>query len=237
MRNTLLATALIAFAIASPSCAKKGGSDQPIVSSAMNTQKLLAESKQSAYDAIKAGNNPDIRDAAERGIEFANSCLMISPEEAGCYYWRAVNTGLYLRTKILGYQDKVKQMIADLNRVAEIDQKYDHAGAYRILGQIYTQLPETTTHVDNVTRDLDLAMTYLKKSVEIAPDYPENYIALAQTLIKTDKVDDAAKEILSAQELVPQWKGDISYDDWKKDMASVQKQIKKKRKLKKTRGE
>jgi hypothetical protein len=69
---------------------------------------------------------------------------MRAPEEAGCYYYRAVNTGLYHEVKIVGYQKGVKQMIEDCEMVIKLDPKYDHGGAYRILGQIYTKLPQTT---------------------------------------------------------------------------------------------
>ncbi|GAF75956.1 unnamed protein product [marine sediment metagenome] len=163
-------------------------------------------------------------------MEYADKCLMHAPENPGCYYWRAVNTGLYYRIRVIGYQNGIKQMIKDCEKVNAIDPKYDNAGAYRMLGRIYTQLPQTGTRPDSVTRDLTLAEKYLIKATKIAPDYPENYLALADTYAHEKRIPQAVEALANAKELAPHWRGDISYGDWNKEMRGLERKLARKSK-------
>ena len=58
----------------------------------------------------------------------------------------------------------IKQMIEDCKTVIEVNPDYDHAGAYRMMGGIYTKLPQTGGNVESITRNLPLAEEYLKKA-------------------------------------------------------------------------
>ena len=110
------------------------------------TQKLLMASKDAAAASMDEKNRGKAKDLAVDGIDFAERCLMRDPENAGCYYWRAVSTGLYYKIRVIGYQDGIRQMIADCKKVIEIDPSYDSGGAYRMLGQIYTKLSKTMAY-------------------------------------------------------------------------------------------
>lgn len=190
-----------------------------------NAERLLVASRDSARESMNETNRRKAKELATQGVEYAERCLMLLPEEAGCYYWRAVNTGLYYRVQIIGYQRGVKNMIEDCHRVIDIDAGYDHAGAYRILGQIYTQLPQTGGHADSITRDLPLAEHYLRKALRLSPDYPENHLVLAETLLAQGKIAEAIKALTVAQELVPQWRNDSSYNEWKHNALTLEKEI------------
>lgn len=165
------------------------------------------------------------KDSAIRGIEYAERCVALAPDNAACYYWRAVNTGLYHRVRIVGYQRGVKKMIADCERVIALDESYDYAGAYRILGGLYTQLPQTGGAAESVVRDLPLAEKYLRRAVVIAPEYPENYISLAETLVAEEKFSDAIASLKKARALVPEWKNDSSYRTWQTTILALEKEI------------
>lgn len=148
------------------------------------------------------------------GIEAANRCVKTSPKMTACYYYRAINTGLYHEAHIIGYQKGVTSMIADCEHVIALDRSYDHAGAYRILGQLYTKLPQTTTTATGVTRDLDKAKTVLFEAVTIAPHYPENHLFLVETLIARDEIDEAKKQLRLAKQLTQDFRHDESYAQW-----------------------
>ena len=119
------------------------------------------------FDAAKDANlraeaSPDKQDKAKlakEGIAAANDCIMKDPEEAGCYYYRALNTGTYYSAHVIGYQDGLKDMIKDCEKVIKLNDKFDHGGAYRTIGKIYTDVPETTMKKNGITRDLDKALT------------------------------------------------------------------------------
>lgn len=152
-------------------------------SSQLNSQRTVAEltslAQQKAKLAAQAKRS-NMKTLAEEGVAASNECLAHAPEEAACYYWRAVNTGLYYQAHIIGYQTGVKQMIADAHKAITLDAHYQHAGAYRLLGELYSQLPETSSRTDNIVRDLDKAETYFQKAFALAPQYAENAKNLAK---------------------------------------------------------
>ncbi len=221
---------VLLLAILSIACACSGGRKQPETlakNGTWTTQKLLVASKDAALTSMKTKARGKAKSLALNGIEYAERCLMHAPENAGCHYWRAVNTGLYYQIRIIGYQKGIKQMIEDCKIVIEVNPKYDHAGAYRMMGQIYTQLPQTGANVQSVTRDLSLAEEYLRKATSLAPDYPENYLALSETLVAQNEIPEALDSLATAKELTPHWKTDTSYDEWKVTMRGLENKLKK----------
>ncbi len=222
----LAIAAIIPITIGIASCAgKKSPPPQVADTSTWQAERLLIASRDSARKSMGSSKRKESKIEAELGREYANLCVERMPKNAGCYYWRAVNTGLYYSIHIIGYQRGIKEMIADCKRVIELDPTYEHAGAYRILGQIYTQLPQTAGRPDSVVRDLSLAEKYLKKGIEIAPDYPENRLSYASTLFAEGKRDEASKELAKTLELMPHWKKDVSYNEWKETTSALDKKI------------
>lgn len=186
---------------------------------------LVAAARDAAHSSIKADSRQSSKEFAEKGIEYSETCLMKAPEEAGCYYWRAVNTGLYYKIHIIGYQKGIKRMLADCKKVIELNPSYDHAGAYRIMGEIYTKLPQTGGRPDSVTRDLDLAEKHLRKAVRLAPAYPENHLALAEVFLAQGNTSDALKALSKAKDLTPNWRTDVSYDDWRNTAFALERKL------------
>ena len=224
-------TILIIIIAASITACAGAAKDRPVTSadvSKATAGELLAKAKEASEHAQGAKDRESQRNWALHGISIAEQCLMRAPEEPGCYYYRAINTGLFHEVKVVGYQKGVKQMIDDCEKVIKLDPKYDHGGAYRILGQIYTKLPQTTGRPDSVTRDLDKAEEYLKQAVRIGPDYPENHIFLAETLLEQEKYAEASAELATAEELSPRWRQDKSHDEWNLTMRDLSKKLDKK---------
>jgi tetratricopeptide (TPR) repeat protein len=199
----------------------------------MNAQQLAQAARRAAERAqsmsgYKAKSKQ--KDWAIKGKAYARRCIGIAPDEAECYYWRAVNTGLYHQVKVRGYQKGIKQMISDCETAIRLGKgSYDHGGPYRIPGEIYTKLPETGGRPDSTVRDLDKALELLKRAVAIAPDYPENRIALAETLYKMDRFDEALNELVLAKREARKWRSDISYRDWQKTIKSLTRKIERKK--------
>lgn len=196
-------------------------------SAGWGAQQLIAEAQTDAQKSLKEDGRGQARAYAEQGIDAAERCLMVAPEEPGCYYWRAVTTGLYHRVHVIGYQKGVKRMIEDCKKVIQLDPGYDQAGCYRILGELYTKLPQTGGSPDSVVRDLPLAEQYLRQAVQLAPDYPENHIALAQTLVEQENTVDVGKVLGQAKALTPRWKSDVSYSEWHDSIVALEKKVQK----------
>jgi len=221
----MLSTIALAAILLAGCSASKSKETSFATNSMWDASELEEASRKAARASMKAGSRSDAKSAAESGIEYAEQCLMKAPEEPGCYYWRSVNTGLYYKIQIIGYQKGIKRMISDCKKVIELDPKYDHAGAYRILGELYTQLPQTAGRPDSITRDLDLAEEYLRKAVRLAPEYPENYLALAETLFKQEKLTAALEQLTEAKDLTPRWRADVSYEEWRSTTFDLENKI------------
>ncbi len=169
--------------------------------------------------SIKAWNVSDKQEKANlalKGLSYSEECIMKEPETAECYYYRAINTGIYYSAHVVGYQDGLKAMIKDCEKVIALNDKVDHGGAYRTLGKIYTDVPETTIAKNGVIRDLPKAIEYLKKAIAIDSNYPENHIYLAEALLEANKTSDAKISLSTAMTLTPRWKNHSDYSMWLK---------------------
>jgi len=209
----LLILLVIAFLVACASTPKHTANN----SIPVNLNGSLWEKAKNSY--IQADTTPEKQKKAalaKEGLSYSEECLMKQPENAACYYYRAMNTGVYYSAHVKGYQSGIKTMIADCKKVIELDAKFDHAGAYRTLGKIYTDMPEIIITKNGVSRDLDLALKYLRMAVQQDPSYPENHIYLAYTLFEAGKKNDAFSELLYAEGLVPMWKNHPDYAYWQK---------------------
>lgn len=162
---------------------------------------------------------------AEDGIEHAKECIRKEPQNPACYYYHAVNLGHYYQSKVIGYQDGLKEMIQDCNQVNRLDPGYAHGGGYRIMGQIYTEVPAISLKRNAIVRDLDKAISLLLKANEHGPDYPENFISLAKAYLKADEKEKAAIAVIKAKRLMPEWRGHDDYNFWKKDLRKLSKKL------------
>jgi tetratricopeptide (TPR) repeat protein len=61
----------------------------------------------------------------------------------------------------------------------QLDEHFDYAGPDRFLGQLYFQAP-TIASVGDRTK----ARKHLERAAELAPDYPENRLNLAEAYLK-----------------------------------------------------
>lgn len=229
-RGFLAVLVISAFAaIAGAGCAGKGVAIAPASgAAAAEAQTLTGTARDLAQASLQETNRGQARELAEEGIAKATRCLELAPEEAGCFYWRAVNTGLYHRVHVIGYQRGVKRMIDDCDKAIALDPGYDHAGPYRLLGILYTRLPQTGSTAESITRDLDAAEAFLRKAIELAPDYPENHLALAEALMAKGNASEARAHLALARHLSPRWKDDASYNDWSKMILALEKDLRKK---------
>lgn len=202
-------------------CATTGGRTAATTNPSDSTG--MVESLVRRADA--AGDRGEKGRLAEEAVRLADKCLHQSPNDAVCYYYRAMATGFYYEVKVIGYQKGVKQMIEDLNMVISLNPAFDHAGAYRMLGQLFTQLPKTTIHPNDVTRDLDAARSYLSQAIALAPDFPENHLAICQTLSEADAIDDARASCDRAHALAYSWRDTPERKSWLAELTRMKKRL------------
>jgi len=123
----------------------------------------------------------------EAGIRYCQEAVKQNPDCVPCQFWLAVSYGTFGEAKgILQSLGLVPYMREALEKVKELDDKYEYGGAYRVLGRLEFKLP---------SGDNDKAIEYLKKAIGIGPTHLMNHRFLAEVLIKEGKKDEA-KEAL-----------------------------------------
>lgn len=172
---------------------------------------------------------------AKKGVDWANKCVASFPREAGCYYYRAVNTGLYYEAASLNYQKGLRSMIADCHKVMQLDAAYDGGGAYQILGNIYLKVPEFSLSKKSITRDLDQAHAHAQKALEIDPQNADNQFLWAQVLYADENYGEAVPFLKQVVKNLPNkhpytWYDRESFKAAKRLLAKAEKKLTQKHK-------
>ncbi len=118
------------------------------------------------------------------GYLASEKALKLEPKKIEGHYWYAVNVGAYGVTHgILSALEMVEVSVKSLDECIKIDPKYHWAGPYRVLGRYYYEAPSIIS-----IGDLKASEIYLKKALELEPDFNVNlmYMGILQ-MKKGDK--------------------------------------------------
>lgn len=152
--------------------------------------------------ASQAKTRGDQMGLAKKGMHYATRCQELAPKQAACYFYQALNTGLYYEAKVLGYPTAMVRIANAAEQVIALEPSYKDGGGYRILGQLFLKAPAFNLGNNEVTRNLEKSKSYLEQAVALVPDYPENHLFLAETLVAMEEWEKARKHLEVAREQV-----------------------------------
>ena len=157
---------------------------------------------------------PEFRkQAAQRGIVLARHGRELKPNRVECHYWYAINVGL-LADVDRGYGlNAVSEMEAALKRAGEIDERYDFAGPLRVLGILHLRTPAPPVSIGSARKGLRL----LQRATDLFPEYPENYLYLAEALRDTGSETLARAALNKVLEAKPWPDRQLESGQWKAD--------------------
>jgi len=130
-------------------------------------------------------------EAARRGVVLARQARALKADGVEGYYWYALNVGLLAKEDRSYGLSAVGEMETALKRAIELDERYDLAGPPRILGILHLRTPPPPTSIGSSRKGLRL----LQHAVELFPDYPENYLYLAEALRDNGRADEAREAL------------------------------------------
>ena len=117
---------------------------------------------------------------AMQGISACRKLIQRDPKCAQAHYYLGLNLGQLARTKLLGALPLVSEMEVSFKKARQLDEDFDYAGPDRFVGQLYLQAPGWPASVGSQSK----ARKHLERAVELAPDYPENRLNLAEASLK-----------------------------------------------------
>lgn len=180
------------------------------------------------FDVGEVATNSTERAAfAEEGIAACQQAVANDPQSAAAHYYLAMDLGQLARTRGIGALKLVKQMEKEFLKAAELDSHFDHAGPDRNLGMLYRDAPSIAS-VGNRSK----ATHHLEKAVELAPDYPENRIALIEASLAWHDRYAVAREMKALEAMLPaarqQFSGPAwtsSWQDWDSRLKTIRKRL------------
>jgi tetratricopeptide (TPR) repeat protein len=161
------------------------------------------------------------REAAERGVVLARHARDLRPDRVEGHYWYAISVGLLADADRTYGLDAVGEMEVALKRAIEIDERYDFAGPVRTLGILHLRTPAPPASIGSPRKGLRL----LQRAVELFPDYPENFLYLAEALRDNGKPDEA-KGALDKVLNAPPWPDrQFESSKWRSEAEKLRKSL------------
>jgi len=155
---------------------------------------------------------PELRlQAARRGVVLARQARALKPDGVEGQYWYALAVGLLANEDRTYGLSAVGEMETALKRAIELDERYDMAGPPRILGILQLRTPPPPTSIGSPRKALRL----LQHAVELFPEYPENYLYLAEALHDNGRADEAREALRKVLEAKPWPDRQFESQQWK----------------------
>lgn len=157
-----------------------------------------------------ATNDTERAAIAVQGISACRKVIQRDPKCAEAYYYLGLNLGQMARTKLLGALPLVSEMESSFKKARQLDENLDYAGPDRFVGQLYLQAPGWPASVGSQSK----ARKHLERAAELAPDYPENRLNLAEAAVKWRDKKLVLREVGALQVLWPAAKTNFAGADW-----------------------
>ena len=186
---------------------------------ASSLARLVAEARDSYYSAQKLpdASETEKRKRFEQGLAAADSARKESPDDPGAVLWWTANEGALAELKKnLWSLGAIKDIEKELKWLGETHPDYGYGAADRVLGKIYLEVPRLVS-IGSTAK----AEERLRRAVKHHPEFPGNWLGLAEVLLRDGKKEDArdiARTVASAKSYRTGDFGDFSRDrdGWKK---------------------
>jgi tetratricopeptide (TPR) repeat protein len=161
------------------------------------------------------------KEAAKRGMAIAKHGRQLNPGRVECHYWYAINVGMFADVERSYGLSAVGEIEAALKRAIEIDERYDYAGPLRTLGVLLVRTPGPPVSIGSARKGLRL----LQRATELFPDYPENYLYLAEALRDNRRFTEAKAALAKVIESKPWPDRQLESNQWKADAQKLRQKL------------
>jgi hypothetical protein len=166
-----------------------------------------------AADASRSDreSNASLRaDLAAAASRDAQACIAQAPQDVACLFGRGVALGLEARAHPARAGATLNDMLATLAQAESVDATYADAGPARVQALVWIRAPGWPLGPGDPERGLAAA----KRAAALRPQYPPNWLALAEAQSKTGATADARASYLHARELASALPDSTDRTDW-----------------------
>lgn len=154
------------------------------------------------------------------GVAACRRSITFNATSAPSHYYLGMNIGRIADLKRnLSAFSMVKEVEKSFHRARSLDEKYSHAGPDRNLGLLYQYAPGWPISVG----DKKLGRKHLTRAVELAGDYPENRLNLAEAAIEWKDLKLVQSELVALEKLWPSAKTNFTGPEWEFDWQDWEK--------------
>jgi tetratricopeptide (TPR) repeat protein len=180
------------------------------------------------FDAAEFSTNSTERaQIAEQGIAACKQALSQNRDLAAAHYYLGMNIGELAQTRGLGALKLVDQMEREFELARTLNEQVDFGGPDRNLGLLYRDAPAWIS-VGSKSK----ARKHLIHAVELAPNYPENRLNLAEGYVKWSDRVGVRREYKALEELWPKARTNLvgaawssSWVDWEQRLKQLKKKV------------
>lgn len=159
----------------------------------------------------------------EEGVAACRRSLSLDPKSGPAHYYLGMNIGRVADLKRnLAAFGMVKEVEKSFQRARELDEKFAHAGPDRNLGLLYQHAPGWPLSVG----DKKLGRKHLARAVELAGDYPENRLNLAEAALEWKDPKLVQNEVAALEKLWPSAKTNFTGAAWEFDWQDWEQRLK-----------
>jgi hypothetical protein len=175
------------------------------------------------FDVAEIATNATQRaDVSRLGIAAARELLAREPKSAPGHYTLALNLGELADAEApsLAAYKLVHEIEHEFIIAAQLDPDFDHAGAPRCLGLLYRDAPGWPLSIGNKHK----ARQWLERAAVQSPDYPENFINLAEAHLRWHEQTEAERALKRLDALWPSAQTNLTGVEWEKSWIDWDKQ-------------
>lgn len=159
-----------------------------------------------------ATNDVQRAEIARHGIEACRHLLAREPDSAPGHYYLAMNLGQLAKAKapsIAAYK-LVHEVEREFTTAAALDVNFDHAGPARTLGLLYFQAPGWPWSIGSKSK----AGEWLERAAQLAPDFPENQLNLAEAQLKWRQGNELEATLKRLDAIWPAARTNFTGESW-----------------------
>ena len=175
------------------------------------------------FDVAELATNETQRaDVSRLGIAACQSLLAREPKSAAGHYYLAMNFGELAEAEnpSLAAYKLVHEVEHEFTTAAQLDERFDYAGPARCLGLLYRDAPGWPLSIGSKHK----AQHWLDRAATLAPDYPENFLNLAESHLRWHQADEAAAALKKLDALWPSARTNLVGNAWEKNWSDWTRQ-------------